>query len=159
MTMRVPGFSPLLDLIVIAIIFDQHGRIVLQLRDDNPAISSPNCWGLFGGRAEPGETLAEAAAREVSEELTLPVEAGDLSLFGAFDIHPGCAFYSFTYAAGALVDRAILTEGQAFGRFAPAELSSAVAWGWLDGHRLTTSARIILSAYFAAQRRALHEEQ
>ena len=36
---------------------------------------------LPGGKPEAGETYAEAAAREVGEEVGIPVDAGDLTLF------------------------------------------------------------------------------
>ena len=32
-----------------ALITDQHGRYLLQLRDDKPRILHPGAWGLFGG--------------------------------------------------------------------------------------------------------------
>jgi hypothetical protein len=28
----------------------------MQLRDENPSIVAPGCWGLFGGHLDPGET-------------------------------------------------------------------------------------------------------
>jgi 8-oxo-dGTP pyrophosphatase MutT (NUDIX family) len=46
-----------------------EGRILLQLRDDKPDIPFPNCWGIFGGAVEPGETPEEAIVREIKEEL------------------------------------------------------------------------------------------
>lgn len=56
---------------------DRAGRVLLQLRDHNPAAVHPGEWGLFGGEAEPGESLAEAAAREFLEEteIALPPSA------------------------------------------------------------------------------------
>lgn len=49
------------DHIAAIIVQDHKHNIVLQLRDNIPAITNPNCWGLFGGRIEPGETWCEAA--------------------------------------------------------------------------------------------------
>ena len=56
---------------VAGIIVNQHDRILLQLRDDNPGIFFPNHWGLFGGALERRESLKEAIVRELREELTI----------------------------------------------------------------------------------------
>jgi ADP-ribose pyrophosphatase YjhB (NUDIX family) len=45
-----------------AAVFDESGRI-LMVRE-----TTDNCWSLPGGWAEPGQTVAESAAREVWEE-------------------------------------------------------------------------------------------
>ena len=50
------------------------GRYVLQLRDDNPAISAPGQWSLFGGRIDEGEDPLTAVKRELMEELNLRPE-------------------------------------------------------------------------------------
>ena len=50
-----------------AAIFDEHGRILLTRRADNGQ------WCLPGGGMEPGESAAEACAREVLEETGLSV--------------------------------------------------------------------------------------
>jgi 8-oxo-dGTP pyrophosphatase MutT (NUDIX family) len=47
---------------VSAVVTDEHGRILLILRTDN------DYWSIPGGGIKPGETLNQAAAREVSEE-------------------------------------------------------------------------------------------
>lgn len=38
-----------------AILVSNSGTFLLQRRDDNPAISSPNMISIFGGSAEAGE--------------------------------------------------------------------------------------------------------
>ncbi len=56
----VPGGS--------AIIVDDEGKILLQRRSDNDR------WALPGGTMDIGETIGEAAIREVREETGLEVE-------------------------------------------------------------------------------------
>ncbi|MEI8250149.1 MAG: NUDIX hydrolase [Synechococcus sp. ELA057] len=56
--------------VVVAIaVLVQDQRWLLQLRDDDPAIVAPGCWGLFGGHLEPRETPLEALSRELQEEI------------------------------------------------------------------------------------------
>ncbi|MCL6446012.1 MAG: NUDIX domain-containing protein [Alicyclobacillus sp.] len=50
---------------VAMIIFDQRGRVLLQRRAD------VGLWGIPSGHVEPGETVANAAVREVWEETGL----------------------------------------------------------------------------------------
>jgi len=56
-----------------ALVRDEVGRLLLVRRGREPAAG---LWSLPGGRIEPGETAAEAAAREVREETGLDVEIG-----------------------------------------------------------------------------------
>jgi len=58
------------------IVTDDDGRILLMRRADTGG------WGLPGGFLEPGESLEEAARREVVEEVGL--ELGELTLVGVF---------------------------------------------------------------------------
>lgn len=58
-----------------AVIRDDDGRLLLVRRGQPPAVGS---WTLPGGRVEPGESLAEAARREVAEETGLTVTVGAL---------------------------------------------------------------------------------
>jgi len=56
-----------------AIVRDEAGRLLVVRRGHPPA---QGLWSLPGGRIEPGETAAEAAAREVHEETGLDVDVG-----------------------------------------------------------------------------------
>lgn len=56
-----------------AVITDGNGRVLLVQRVDPPDAGK---WSVPGGRVEPGETTAEAAAREVREETGLEVAVG-----------------------------------------------------------------------------------
>lgn len=58
-----------------AVIRDADHRLLLVRRGRPPALGS---WTLPGGRLEPGESPADAAAREVREETGLDVEVGEL---------------------------------------------------------------------------------
>lgn len=61
-----------------AILISNTGNLLLQRRDNNPSIFSPNMISVFGGSAEQGEDdLLDVAMREIKEEtgISLPAEA------------------------------------------------------------------------------------
>jgi ADP-ribose pyrophosphatase YjhB (NUDIX family) len=58
-----------------AVVRDGTGRLLLVQRGRDPGAGR---WSLPGGRVEPGETPAAAAAREVLEETGLIVTIGEL---------------------------------------------------------------------------------
>ena len=82
-----------------AVVRDQHGRLLLVRRGHEPALGK---WSLPGGRIEPGESPAQAAAREVLEETGLEVEVGDLlqtvDIWGGYRVHD----FSATVVGGRL---------------------------------------------------------
>jgi len=52
--------------------------LVLQRRDISPTIANPGLLSVFGGRANPRESMTEAAARELREETMLKIGNDDL---------------------------------------------------------------------------------
>ena len=57
-------------------------QVLLRLRDDRPDLPYPGQWDLVGGAVEAGETLVEAAIREIKEEIDLDIT--DLEYFGEY---------------------------------------------------------------------------
>jgi ADP-ribose pyrophosphatase YjhB (NUDIX family) len=84
----VVGHRPLILTASAVIIRDPQGRVLLQHRSDT------HNWGIPGGFLEIGESVEEAAQREVLEETGLVV--GNLSLYKIFS---GDSFY-FQYPNG-----------------------------------------------------------
>ena len=65
--MRLAGHKILIS--AKALIY-QHGRFLLQHRDNVPNIWHPDHWGLFGGEIESWETPEQGLLRELEEELS-----------------------------------------------------------------------------------------
>ncbi len=111
----------------VALVVVDRSRYLMQLRDQKPGIYYPGHWGVFGGAVDPGETVDEALARELAEELALPVTearyfteiAIDFTYYGASRINR--RYYEVHIAANA-VDELVLGEGQALGVFDAREL-------------------------------------
>jgi 8-oxo-dGTP pyrophosphatase MutT (NUDIX family) len=57
--------------VVVLLPINNSSGILMQLRDINPDISFPGCWGFFGGSIEAGENASQAALRELFEELSI----------------------------------------------------------------------------------------
>jgi ADP-ribose pyrophosphatase YjhB (NUDIX family) len=72
---RPPIDAPRPTVAVGAFVFD--GGRVLLVRRGRPL--DEGLWSVPGGKLEPGETLAQAVAREVREETGLVVEVGPLA--------------------------------------------------------------------------------
>lgn len=68
------------------IVRDNRGWILLEKRSDC------GWWGLPGGRIEPGESVTEAAVREVKEETGLNIEI--TRLLGVYS-EPDCRIVTF----------------------------------------------------------------
>ena len=61
------------------VLVDGRGWILLQERDEHPAID-PEKWGFVGGHLDPGEDYEAGAYRELEEETGVRLPAGRLRL-------------------------------------------------------------------------------
>jgi 8-oxo-dGTP diphosphatase len=102
---------------IAGVILYRDGKVLLQHRDDNPAIISPGKWAIFGGHVEAGEEPETAARREIEEELGLRLE-GDLQ----FVHHAGNEERERFFFAAPLIaslDALTLREGQGMALLGP----------------------------------------
>jgi 8-oxo-dGTP pyrophosphatase MutT (NUDIX family) len=61
------------------IIRNGEGKYLLQMRDNTPGVTYPLHWDFFGGGIEEGETAAQAAAREMREEMGIEAVPEDFT--------------------------------------------------------------------------------
>ena len=104
---------------VSAILINPQGQVLLQQRDDNPAIRYPAHWSLFGGTIEDGESAAEAVVREVHEEIDF--EMRNFGLFREF-VQNNKREFAFAGELTAGLDELTLSEGQGMDFFDPSQL-------------------------------------
>ena len=74
---KVKGEYRLSHLFAGIVLVDRLGRILLQERDEFPAID-PEKWGLVGGHVDDGEDVEVAAYRELLEETGVRLSPGTL---------------------------------------------------------------------------------
>ncbi len=125
---------------VAAILMDDRGRYLLQLRDEAPQIWYPGHWGLFGGSVEPGEDELAALRRELYEELELELAQARLFTRFEFDLRPlGLESYFRSYyeiaISTAALPRLALHEGAAM-RNVPGEEALTMKLVPYDGFAL-----------------------
>jgi 8-oxo-dGTP diphosphatase len=126
-----------------AILANEAGRALLQLRDDIPTIRYPAHWSLPGGVMEPGETPEETIRRELLEELGIRVEG--IEKYGMILDAYRNLIHIFVAPLNARIDELVLGEGQAIGYFGRGDLRDL---------KITPHAREILEHYFEGNTRA-----
>ena len=103
---------------------DPDGRVLLQLRDRNPAAIHPGEWGLFGGGVEAGESLLTAVRREFAEETGIEAPQSAFSPFARI-VSPVTRRRLFIFEARMKIAPADLSlgEGAGFGFFEPSDFA------------------------------------
>ena len=104
---------------VSAILINGRGQVLLQQRDDNPAIRYPGHWSLFGGTIEEGESAVTAVAREVQEEIDFTMK--NFGLFREF-VQNNKREFAFVGELSAELEELTLSEGQGMNVFHPSQL-------------------------------------
>lgn len=98
------------------ILVDRRGWVLLQERDEHPAID-PEKWSLCGGHLEEGEEFLDGALRELAEETGVELTAAELELFHHLDLgelgheSPG-AMAVYAAATDLTDDDIVLGEGR-----------------------------------------------
>ncbi len=131
-----------MHLVALVGLVDDRGWLLMQERDEHAQLD-PDTWGLVGGGVEPGESVREAAGRELAEETGLRQELEPLGTY----VMP-CSiegeedhFGVFTARTSATDADIVCTEGRQIVFVAPDQIAQ------LD---LTPSARVIVPAVLAA---------
>ncbi|MEL6791996.1 MAG: NUDIX domain-containing protein [Pseudomonadota bacterium] len=109
---------------------DLQGRVLLQLRDRNPAAIHPGEWGMFGGGVEPEEPLDAAARREFAEETGVKIPADVLKPFVRL-VAPMTRLRLYVFEARMdIAPRDLrLGEGAGFGFFEPRDFGGLTMIG------------------------------
>jgi 8-oxo-dGTP pyrophosphatase MutT (NUDIX family) len=113
----------------VALIVDEVGQYLVQLRDAKPTIFFPSHWGCFGGAVEPDETDEQCLARELQEEI-------DLDLRGCAVRHFTTFTFDFGFAGGPVIHRAFYEVRVVASSLARLKLAEGQAMQLFPGPRL-----------------------
>ena len=102
-------------------IIHEDDEFLLQLRDDDPSISYPNCWSFFGGEIEQGESPWQALQRELDEEIEWRPKQGSF-LYRWNNPEDFCCVHFFAVPFTGSRHQLVLHEGQSFGWFTLQEI-------------------------------------
>ena len=125
------------------VIVEDHVILLQNERDE---------WELPGGKPMPGETPEDTVAREISEEMNIPVTVGDIVDVWMYEIYAGATVLVITYCCSPksttrVSDLRLSTEHSKLGVFSTLELpelrlplgylrSIARATGWPVDHQV-----------------------
>jgi ADP-ribose pyrophosphatase YjhB (NUDIX family) len=117
---------------------------VLLLQDQDPARPGVLRWGTIGGAVDPGESLVQAAVREMFEETGIVVEAGCLTgpvhqdsrpfSYDGVDYLGHSTFFAVPLAADTPVT---------FAHLEPIEVANVLAARWWGPHELAAAGGMI----------------
>ncbi|WP_153506174.1 NUDIX domain-containing protein [Cumulibacter manganitolerans] len=99
---------PIAEQLVVAVAVLRHGEVLAARRAYPPEVAG--LWELPGGKVETGETLADAATREIGEELGISVRVHG-TLDASAPVAPGLRLVA-VYAEGFDEDAAASGEGR-----------------------------------------------
>jgi len=122
-----------------AVLYVVGDRVLLRLRDDRADLPYPNHWDLIGGAVEHGETIHEAALREIQEEIAL--QGVGLEYFSNYPM--GTINHVFVAPLSVPVESLVLTEGQRLALVTEDEAQTLALVPWVAQ---------LLREYFAARR-------
>ncbi len=120
-----------------AAIRDDQGRLLLIQRLRPP---EADAWGLPGGKVDFGERAADAARREIREELGLEITLGRIACIAeTIDVGQGYHWVAPVYEAHILSGEPVNLEPEKHG-----------GWGWFSladlPDMLTTPARVYVAS-------------
>ena len=125
----------------VGLLLEYDGKVVLQLRDNDPSIFFPGYWSIFTGKVKnsdrkrgPYTRFESAILREISEELGVKKDGkvidfvpNGLKLFykGFYeDETQKCQQHVFSSVLHVPFEELVLREGQAMGLFGSEQISS-----------------------------------
>jgi 8-oxo-dGTP pyrophosphatase MutT (NUDIX family) len=119
------------------------GRVLL-LQDQDPAHPGDLRWGTIGGALDPGETLLDAAVREMFEETGIVIEAEHLTGpvhedSRAFS-YDGVDYFGHSTFFAVRVDSDIPVS---FAHLEPIEVANVLAARWWEPHDLAAAGGMI----------------
>lgn len=137
--------------VVSALLTNERGEVLLQLRDDRPDLPYANHWTPFGGSVEPGEPPVNGIQRELEEELEFRTARLTLWNIHACPVRsiPGeliCLHYSYCGLLEQPLETLALHEGQAMDWFSRERLR---------GMKLAYGQETLLEAFFARRAEAI----
>lgn len=122
-----------------------HRGEVLLLQDQDPGRPGDLRWGTIGGAVDPGESLVEAAVREMHEETGIVIAAEDLVGPVHHDVVP------FTYGEQAFIGDSTFFALSlphdvevVFDHLEPLEVDNVFAHGWWTPDALAADGTAVL---------------